>query len=171
MIELSVVVAAEDAGFPLRKCLAALVGQSGLGQAEILVVTGSRRREAGPLVAEFPPARLLRLEGPLNVPALWTAGILAAQGRIVALTMENCVPAPDWAEKMREAHNQSYAAVGGAMEMNPSGSLMDWAVYFCRYSAYMPPFQPRLLDDLPADNCSYKSAVLGAVRDLMKDGF
>jgi hypothetical protein len=35
----------------------------------------------------------------------------------------------------------------------------------------MPPFAPTFPDDLPADNCSYKRAALGQVRDLMSDGF
>ena len=172
MVELSVIVAAQGAALQLRRCLTALVAQPQLGgDMETLVVDGSGLPETQELALEFPSVRVLRPERLTNVPALWTTGILAAQGRIVALTIENCVPVRDWAQKMIEAHSGPFAAVSGAIEMEDGRSLIDWAIYFSRYSAYMLPFQNRLMNDLPADNCSYKSAELLEVRHLAVDGF
>jgi hypothetical protein len=149
MIELSVVIAAQDAGPNLKRCLDALTPQLPPGEMEILVVGTSGK----------------------NVPQLWSEGIGAAQGKIVALTIENCLPASDWARRTIQAHAGPWSAVGGAIEIDPGASLVDWAVYFCRYSAFMPLFEPTFPDDLPGDNCSYKSEALGRVRGLMGEGF
>lgn len=171
MVDLSVIVAAPDAGPNLRECLSALAPQLPPAEMEIVVVDGSERERVEQLIREFPSARFLRVSAPNSVPGLWSAGIAAAQGGIVALTIENCVPAPDWARRVLTAHSSPWPAVGGAIEIGPKASLVDWAVYFCRYSSYMLPFSPRFLDDLPGDNCSYKREGLDQVRGLMSDGF
>jgi hypothetical protein len=125
MIELSVVIAAHDAGPNLKRCLDALTPQLPPAAMEILVVGSSGK----------------------NVPQLWSEGIGAARGRIVALTIENCVPASEWARRTIHAHACPWSAVGGAIEIVPGANLVDWAVYFCRYSAYIPPSEPKLAED------------------------
>jgi glycosyltransferase involved in cell wall biosynthesis len=172
VVELSVVIAAQDSGTHLRKCLTALVAQLPRAEMEILVVDGSGLvHEIEQVVVDFPAARILRRPAESNVPQLWSAGIDAARGKIVALTIENCVPAPDWARLMLDAHKAEWAGIGGAIEIAPEAGLVDWAVYFSRYSNYIPPFAPRFLDDLAADNCSYKHEALDRVHGLMADGF
>jgi len=138
---------------------------------EIIVVDGSGRNEVRQFSKDFTTVRFLRFSAQTNVPRLWSAGVFSAQGEIVALIIENCLPAPDWARRILSAHSAPWPAIGGAIEIDPQASLVDWAVYFCRYSRYMLPFSPRFLDDLPADNCSYKREALGQVRGLMSDGF
>lgn len=171
VIRLSVIVAAQDAGPNLRKCVAALVPQFPPDDMEILVVDGSDDNRARANLGSAFPVKLLRGPSQANVPQLWTAGIEAAQGRIVALTIENCVPASDWAKRMLSAHEGEWAAVGGAVEIVPEAGLVDWAVYFSRYSNYVLPFEPRFLDDIAGDNCSYKREALEPTRHLAKDGF
>ena len=172
MVEFSVVVATQGTGGQLRQCLAALARQTLVRQMEILIVDGTGRPHSERWIEDFPMVRVLRPPAPHNVPALWSEGIRAAQGSVVALTIENCIPAPDWAKNMLAAQNSTEsAAVGGAIEMDPAGSLNDWAIYFCRYSAYMLPFQARVLHDLPGDNCSYKSRALREIQSLAMDGF
>ncbi len=172
MIDLSVVVASQGAKRQLRQCLVALDSQTSVRRIEVLIVDGSAHQVSAQWLEEFPMARVLRPEAPYNVPSLWMAGIRAAKGDVVALTIENCVPSADWAKNMlAEQQNGLHAGVGGAMEMDPAGCLSDWAIFFCRYSAYMLPFQARLLSDLPGDNCSYKRAALLEIESWAQDGF
>jgi hypothetical protein len=139
---------------------------------EILIVDGSGTLPAiEQLAREFPAVRILSKAGESNVPRLWSAGIAEAEGDIIALTIENCVPAADWARQIVARHSTECAAVGGAIELTPDATLTDWAVYFSRYSNYMLPFKSRFLDDLPGDNCAYKRAALDPVRRLMDNGF
>lgn len=171
-LRLSVVVAAQDAGPNLRNCVAALLPQIAESEMEILVPDGSGRdRATGTLGSLSSHVKILPSTARRNVPQLWTTGIQAAQGQVIALTIENCIPAPDWAKKTLEAHTGTWAAVGGAIEMASAGNLVDWAVYFSRYSNYIPPFEPRVLDDVAGDNCSYRREALGLVKDLIEDGF
>jgi hypothetical protein len=171
VLNLSVVIAAQDAGPQLRKCLAVLVPQLSLADMEAIVAAGPENAETRRVTAEFPSVRFLHLSAQDIVPRLWSAGIAAARGRIIALTIENCTPAPDWVRRIRDAHAAECQGIGGAIAIDPSATLVDWAVYFCRYSSYMPPFSPRLLDDIPGDNCSYKREALDRVQHLMGDGF
>jgi glycosyltransferase involved in cell wall biosynthesis len=169
--DLSVIIAAQDAGPHLNQCVAAIVSQLPPAEMEILVVDGSGTQELEQWAREFPSAHLIVCAARSNVPQLWRAGIEAARGRIVALTIENCVAAPDWARRMLAAHEADWAGVGGAIEMAPQASLADWAVYFSRYSNYMLPLAPRVMDDLAGDNCSYKCEALDRVKGQMGDGF
>jgi hypothetical protein len=169
MPKLSVVIAAQDAGPVLDRCIAALLEQRNAPEMEILVV--GCNREAEFRSASLERIRFLRADSPVSVPALWTLGIHAAAGDIVALTIENCVPELDWAARMVSAHRTECAAAGGAIEPNANAGIADWAIYFCRYSNYMLPFPARFLDDLAADNCSYKRQELDSVMHLAGDGF
>ena len=170
-LKLSIIIAAQDAGPHLNQCVAAAVTQLPPAEMEILVVDGSGKPELEQWIRAFPSARLIVGAPQSNVPQLWRAGIEAARGRIVALTIENCVPAPDWARRMLAAHEADWAGVGGAIEMAREARLADWAVYFSRYSNYMLPFAPRVLDDLAGDNCSYKCEALDRVQGQTGDGF
>jgi hypothetical protein len=104
------------------------------------------------------------------VPELWSAGIRAAKGDIVALTIASMVPAPDWIQAIRREH-EGHDAVGGAIEPGPDLRASDWAEYFCRYAQDMLPFQSHPCLDLPGDNAAYKLAVLEQVEDAYRDGF
>ena len=170
-IELSVVVAAQDFGSSLRKCLTGLTAQLAPARAEILVVSGPGGEVVFQLGKKFPSIQFIQTPVASSIPRLWSAGIAAARGRIVALTIEQCVPAPDWAEQTLRGHAAEWPAIGGAIDIEPGLGLVDWAVYFCRYSRYTPPFPPEFLDDLPGDNCTYKRAALESLREVIADGF
>ncbi len=168
---LSIVVAAQEAGRSLRKCLASLSPQLAPAETEVLVVDGSEGESGDKLREAFPSVRFLKLPAGTNVPRLWSAGIAASTGGIIALTIEQCVPEPNWAEQILRAHAAEWPAIGGAIDIQPNAGLTDWAVYFSRYSRHIPPFAPRFLDDLPGDNCSYKRAALDSLGQQMSEGF
>src|SRR5216683_2861348 len=171
IVEISVVVAAPDAGPNLSCCLAALKEQVSAVGGEILVVDGSTTGSAIHLSGDSTAVRILRLPAGTEVPALWQAGIEASRGRIIALLVDSCVPGPDWGPQILRAHRAEWAVIGGAIDLAPTLGLVDSAIYFCRYSRYMPPFAPHFLDDLPGNNCSYKRAALAGLQDEMTDGF
>ncbi|HEY3826958.1 MAG TPA: glycosyltransferase [Bryobacteraceae bacterium] len=170
MQKLSVVVAAQDAGSLLKRCLASLVSQLPPDEMEVMVVTGPSGSQTE-LAREFPSVRFTATAVPVNVPKLWAQGIEMARAEIVALTIENCIPAPDWAKVVLAAHANPWPAIGGAIEPDPKAGLVDWAIYFCRYSGSMLPFPERFLDDLAADNVSYKRGAIDAVWTVARDGF
>lgn len=169
MPEISVIVAAQDAGAVLEACLAGLEARIDAPDLEIIVA--SPANIASQRAARFRGVKCIGAESPASVPVLWTRGIEASNGKLVALTIENCVPEPHWIARMLEAQNQACAAVGGAIEPDPGAGWIDWAVYFCRYSNYMLPFDARFLDDLAADNVCYKRESLEPFMPSAADGF
>jgi hypothetical protein len=160
---LTVVVGAATTLVPSGECLRSIESQAG-PDVEVIVIQD--------VEAEVPARRAAGLvrEHPL-VPELWTEGIRRANGRIVALTTTTVVPEPGWVRALLDAHQGEIAAVGGAIEPPLHNRLVDWAVYFCRYTRYMPPLVRRLDPDLPGDNVAYRAEALDCYATLFTEGF
>lgn len=161
----SVVVGSNAPPDRLAACLEALEPQR--DGVEVLVQEG----EASPaaLRERFPWASFQARPGQL-VPEHWRDGIDRASGEIVALTIAQMIPAPDWIATMRSLLAE-HDVVGGAIEPGRGLRLADWAEYFCRYSRDMPPFSGRETLDLPGDNAAYPRARLEIAREIYRDGF
>lgn len=163
--ELTVVVGASAPEASLRSCLAALEGQR--AGTQVVVVEAHPSSEA--VKERFPWAEFLTCPDAL-VPELWREGIDRARGRIVALTIAQMIPAPDWVETVVRAHDE-HDAVGGAIDPGEDLRLVDWAEYFVRYSREMAPFEPAAREDIAGDNASYKRALLVEEREHLRTGF
>lgn len=161
----SVVVGSLASVDSLRRCLEALESQR--ESVEVLVCETA---PSPPDVRErFGWARFLERPG-LLVPELWREGLDEATGDIVALTISQMEPAPDWIDSIREEH-RAHDAVGGAIDPGRGLRPSDWAEYFCRYAREMRPFGSGVSRDLAGDNAAYKRALLEPRRDLYRDGF
>lgn len=105
------------------------------------------------------------------VPLLWSEGILRARGNAVALTTSQFVPDPRWLARLAKVDLKRWVGVGGAIDNDPQSSPMNWAVFFLRYSAFMPPLRAGETDEIAADNAVYDRAAVLAHPDLLADGF
>ena len=169
---LSVIVGSSDARTTVEACLGALVGPCRRVGAELIVVDNSEDGTDALVRERFPDIRLLRTPDTRYIPELWGVGIEASEGAVVALTTAHCVPASDWVDCVLEAHATSSAAgIGGAIENDPAGTTTDWAIYFCRYHAFMPPLEAGSVRDIAGDNASYKRWALDRYREAWRDGF
>jgi len=167
---LSVVVAALEASRGVDAALGPLVAQAVPAGVEVLVVDGAGG--AADLVrTRFPGVGVVPGRPSALVPELWAAGIRASRGEIVALTTTHCIPDEEWLARIGEAHRAGVAAVGGAIEHEGTAGIVGWAVYFCRYSAYMPPLREGPVAELAADNASYKRADLDRCAESWRQGF
>lgn len=149
----------------LAACLEALEPQR--DGVEVLV----HEAEASPseLRERCPWATFTTTPGAL-VPHHWRDGIDAASGELVALTISQMIPAPDWIATIRRELAQG-DVVGGAIDPGSGLRLVDWAEYFCRYARDMRPFERRETVDLPGDNAAYRCSRLETVRETYRDGF
>ncbi|MEP6925762.1 MAG: glycosyltransferase [Pyrinomonadaceae bacterium] len=170
-LKLSVVVASHNARQSVGDCLTALENQCDGNEVEIIVVDNSTDGSAEIIAREFPGCKLIQGTRDNLIPELWGAGIFESQAELVALTTTHFVPAKNWIAETITAHNSNYAGIGGAIENDSKAGAVSWAVYFCRYSAYMLPFQRAEVDDFAADNASYKRRDLERVTDTMQNGF
>ncbi len=168
---MSVVVASHNARVSIRECLSVLVGQRNHDDVEILVVDNSHDGSAEIVKDAFPDVRVIRAPPSALIPELWGLGMGKSRGSIIAITTAHFVPAPDWVGAMLEAHAGAAAAVGGAIESAEPASAVDWAVYFCRYSQYMLPFERGPVREIAGDNASYKRTHIERYRHVWRNGF
>ncbi len=105
------------------------------------------------------------------IPELWGIGIEKSTGEFVALTTTHFVPSENWIAETLRANEADYAGIGGAIENDEAAGIVSWAVYFCRYSPYMLPFEKVEVEDFAADNASYRQRDLQIVEEAMSNGF
>ena len=164
------VVASHNARVSVGACLAALELQQA-GDVEIIVVDNSTDGTADIIKEKFPDIRLV-VEPPSKlIPELWGVGIRESTTDIVAITTAHCVPREDWVLRILQAHEAPVSAIGGAIENDEYADLIDWAVYFCRYSQHMLPFLESFESEIPGDNASYKLIHLKQCRHAWQNGF
>lgn len=168
---MSVVVASNNARPSIRECLAVLVDHGRGDDVEILVIDNSHDGSAKIVKDDFPDVKLIPAPPSALIPELWGLGMRESRGRIVAITTAHFVPARDWVGAMLEAQEGAVAGVGGAIESVESAALVDWAVYFCRYSQYMLPFERGFAREIAGDNASYKREHIDRYRHVWQNGF
>jgi hypothetical protein len=164
-LTVTVVIGANAPPQSLDACLEALESQR--EGVEVLV----REGEPSPddLRERFPWADFGTAPDRL-VPEHWRDGIDRASGEIVALTIAQMTPAPDWIATMRRLHAE-HDVVGGAIEPGRGLRLVDWGEYFCRYARDMPPFEASDNVELAGDNAAYKRSLLEGIQETYRDGF
>jgi hypothetical protein len=167
---LSVVVVPFGGAERLEDCLRALGPQASDGRVEVVVPFDDRFEDVDALAARYPFARFARLAGVLTTAAVRAAGVRLARGRLVAITEDNCEPAPDWCARIVSGHDLQVCAVGGAVARD-EGSGIPWAVYLADYGRYRPPLRCGPVLTLTDVNASYKRWALAMVSEVWQDEF
>jgi glycosyltransferase involved in cell wall biosynthesis len=121
--EVSVVVPTRDRPAALERCLTALARQTA-PQLEVIVVDDGSDDPAAvrAVVARAAPgARLVRGtgEGPAGARNI---GLRAASGAVVCFTDDDCMPRPEWAQRLAAACGTSGAAAGTTRADEAAGS-------------------------------------------------
>ncbi len=160
-MSISVIVAAKNAANSIRANLKAILQQLNPGD-ELLLIDASADTTAEIVQKEFPQVTLIKNPPTLLIPELWSIGLKQATGDILVITTAHCVPEDAWLAIARAALVE-YAAVGGAIKNSAEASLVDSAIYYCRYWRYMLPFQKYETADLPGDNTAYRRKELFAL--------
>lgn len=96
----SVVIPVKDDAVLLRRCLDALAVQRVLPDEIVVVDNGST--DASAEVAQEFGARVVAEPAP-GIPAASARGFDAAVGEVIARLDADCVPPPDWIERIRDA--------------------------------------------------------------------
>lgn len=170
--ELSVVLASHNARSSVVECLQAVKNQIGENKIEIIVADNSTDETPQIISGDFPGVKLVSASKDKLIPQLWGIGIAESAGEVIALSTTHFVPAENWLKEILQIHEAADAAgVGGAIENDARAGIVSWAIYFCRYSGFMLPFEQANTFDFAADNASYKRAALERVKHTMTDGF
>lgn len=171
---LSVIVIQFTSRPHLLRCLDTLVDQSAV--REIIVPHDDHFDDVASLRNRFPRVDFLHTPGKRTPAELRAAATAVANADIIAFLEDHCVPAPDWAARLLEAHTEQRAAVGGAVEKGllpgtTHDTALNWAVYFTDYSRYMNPQPGGPSASLTDCNVSYKRTELMSCRELWRSEF
>ncbi len=170
-IDISVVMATNNASPTIAECLQSLAQQSFVSRAEIIVADCSTDGTYELVQTRFPWVKLLHFDQPMGLPELLKLAMQHAEGSVVAVTEPYCIFSPDWLEKLHQAHQSDYPVIGGAVENGRPGDLLSWACYFADYAAFMLPSERRVTHLLAGNHVSYKSWVIREALDSMHQGY
>jgi len=152
---LSVVLASVNGWSMLGPTLRSLDAQPERPKMEVIVVEAVGGATRARLRAHQPPVAIIAVDTKKTIPALRHLGVILARGDLVAILEDHGEVAPDWAADLLEAHEGPWGAVGGTVENGRDG-LVNWAAFFCEYTAYMGPVAEGESADLPGNNIAYK---------------
>lgn len=183
-VELSVIVTVVDGGAALERCLDGLAAQVDAPSMEVIVPYDAtlgdlevvRGRHPGMVFAEMGPvATASDPHGPAGQHELFdrrrSAGLARARGRFVAIVEDRGVPRPGWARTGLAAHARlGHAVIGGAVE-NGRDAALNWAVFFCDFGRYQPPFEEGPREYVTDVNVFYARRAIEATRELWQERY
>lgn len=165
--ELSVIVAAVEASRPVTSCLESIRVSCSEIDAEIILVAAGSDPEMLRAAEEFANVSVVSLDSGLLVPRLWSEGISLATGTVVALLTAHCVVSARWAPSFIDAISEGAVAAGGPIALADGASLLDSAIFFLRYSAFVGRPQE---GHIAGENAAYLRSAIPA-RWTREDGF
>lgn len=170
---LTVVVACIDARRTVAACLASIARACQGIDAEVIVVDASSDGTAEVVRAEAAHGRLLERPVGALTPSLWAAGLAQARGRAVTFTIGQCQVGPGWARALLGGLETGATGAGGAIELADDSTLVDWALFYLRYSAFLGvghrDVEPAI--EIPGDNAAYRRDALQRHASSFADGF
>lgn len=172
-IDLSVVIGSVASERSIRDCLASVVASCTDLRAEVIVVDASTDQTASLVRRYFPAVELICLAPGTLTPVLWATGIAAARGTRVATTTGHFVVPGSWARDLSAALDSGAAGAGGPVILRRSASVVDRAIYYLRYSAFLPTDALAVTEvsEIPGDNAMYDRSVFDEHCSLLADGF
>lgn len=172
-MDLTVVVASLEARHTITACLDRLATACAGLEHEILVCDASSDRTIDLVRARAGTEQVFSYPVGTLAPALWSAGIARARGRVVALTTGHCLVSPTWASALLRAIDAGAAAAGGPFRVAAGTGPTDWAVFYLRYAAFLPAVMGagRIDGELAGDNAAYRQADLARHPDVYAHGF
>jgi hypothetical protein len=155
-MRLSVIVTCTQSWPDVRGCLERIAPQVRTCEAELIVADGS---VCGLDANVAEQVRWLRYPG-RGPHELRLLSLTEARGDVVAITEDHCDVAPDWCERLLDAHarNPDAVAIAGPVTNGAAGRLMDRASFFLVHGRNVPENAGRPGDWFPpaGSNVSYK---------------
>ena len=124
---------------------------------EVIVVDSSSDATPELIRREFPEVKLIHLEEQTYPGSARNLGMQHAVGDLVAFVDSDCIVAPDWLDRMVEAHRTyDYAAIVGGVGNGTPKNLVGWTGYLIEFNEWTPKTKPRVVENILGGNVSYK---------------
>ena len=166
------IVASVEAERSIRDCVASILTSAGERNVEVIVVNASRDRTAGIVRLHFPDVRMIPMSPGTLTPNLWSQGLANSNGRVVAFTTGHHVVSEAWIAELSSGLESGAAGAGGPVSLAERSGLVDAAVYFLRYSAFMPgdTTESHETDEIAGDNAIYRRDAIDRHAGALRDG-
>lgn len=161
-MQLSVIVAGNGPGTPIKRCLESLLAQADR-EVQLIVAFGGHQALAEELAGYASRIEMIHLPAPAGLHVLRAAALLQATGEVIAILDPYSIPANDWVAAVRETHRaHANQAIGGPVDLDGAAKrgLLDWALYINEYGMFLPPMDEQGMELLPGCNVSYKRSAL-----------
>jgi hypothetical protein len=172
-MDLTVVVASIESSRSIAHCLEHLTRSCAPLLTEIIVVDASRDDSAAQARSLGRPIEVISLPPDTVAPKLWAAGYQKATGRVVAFTTGHCLVGTEWASALVAAVDRGAAGAGGPLLLARDTGPVDWAVFYLRYSSFMPHAlgSGRDVREVAGDNAAYSHTALDRHASTFAQGF
>ncbi len=171
MPKISVIIPSVS-GLPIiAECLLALDNQKCDFAFEVIVVDRTGDKTAQYICEHFPRVKLIKLSAPCGIPEMRAVGMAQARGEFLAITEDHCIVPQNWLAEIIKAHESGYQVVGGAVENGSPARLIDWAVFLCEYSAFMPPIADGETEFITGNNTSYQRSLIEQTDESLKKDY
>lgn len=170
--DLTVIIACVEASRSVERCLLALEESCATLHAQIILADASNDRTTTLVTRRWPAVEILRFPPGTLVPRLWSAGLRLARGRVVAFTIGHVSVTPTWARALVNGLVNASGA-GGPLVLADDARIVDWAVFYLRYSAFLPSQleDGPVAGEIAGDNAAYTRAALDRHAASLADGF
>lgn len=157
----SIVIAGVNPPEYLEACLRSLAGQHFGAATEWVLVRRAGQEHPLPSHLENVGITPIRVPQKTSLGRMRSIGLRAARADIVALTEDHCLPAPDWLDRLEQAHGNGPAPIiGGPVDNGATSSPVDRAAFLLEYLPFASPLARGPVDRLAAANVSYRSSFL-----------
>jgi hypothetical protein len=117
----------------------------------------------------YPDVRFVGAPVGATIPELRGIGLAEAEGEIVAVTEDHCIPARDWLAQLLTAPAEC-DVVGGAMGNARHSRAVDWAAYFAEYGFFATRPAAAGTPAITGANVAYRRPVIARVAALARTG-
>jgi glycosyltransferase involved in cell wall biosynthesis len=153
----SVIMTSYNARRTIGGALRSLQQQASDTPFETVLVDSSTDGTADLVEREFPWVRVLRFEQRKFCGDGRNIGIGGSSGPVIAFLDADCEAAPDFIDRVVEAHERhDTPSIGGAVGNANSESSAGWAYWFVEFSSWSPGLPGRDVDDVPGCSMSIK---------------
>lgn len=159
---LSVVVATAQPWPEARICLDSLHQQAAGDGVEVILADGTGSAMSEEAVQKYPEVKWLRAPG-ASIFQLRALAVSRTLGDVVAITEDHCRVAPDWCERILDAHRRhpDAAVISGVVRNAAAARIVDWASFFLVNGASMPEVNGGHRNKVSLQaNISYKRRVI-----------
>jgi glycosyltransferase involved in cell wall biosynthesis len=137
-VELSIIIPSFRSGKNLATVLSALVARRAGRSWEILVVDSSGDSCATQAAQEFHEVRVIASAERLTAGAARNLGAASAAGPTLLFLDADCIPEPDWSEKLEAALRRDRPVQSGAIVNGTPESLAGTLQYWVEFADFSP---------------------------------